>query len=90
MVMAGLSRSEEGMTAGRKPAELEAMVTERLRDNPACAALARLVIVPEGSGGGWSVQAQPRMGMTISDQCTRAIAAVVADLRRAHYLVDSV
>jgi hypothetical protein len=76
------------MTAGKSPAELEAMITERLRDNLACAALARVVIIPEGSEGGWGVHAQPRMGMTILDECTRAINAIVTDLRREHHLVD--
>ena len=76
------------MTAGKSPAELEAMIAERLRDNPACAALARVVVIPEGSEGGWGVHVQPRMGMTILDECRRAVSAVVTDLRREHHIVD--
>ena len=75
------------MTAGKSPAELEAMIMERLRDNPACAALARVVVIAEGSEGGWGVNVQPRMGMTILDECGRAIGAIVTDLRREHHLV---
>jgi hypothetical protein len=77
------------MTTAKSPAELEAMIMEQLRDNPACAALARVVVVAEGSEGGWGVQAQPRMGMTILDECRRAIGAIATDLRRVHHLVDS-
>jgi hypothetical protein len=74
-------------TIGKTATEIEAMIMERLRDNPACAALALVRIIPEGNEGGWSVHAQPRMGMTILDECTRAISAIVTDLRRKHHLV---
>jgi hypothetical protein len=87
--MAGISPARgAGMTAGKSPAELEAMIAERLRDIPACAAVARVVVVPEGSDGGWDANVQPRMGMTILDECRRAIGAIVTDLRREHHLVD--
>jgi hypothetical protein len=75
------------MTVGKSAADLETMIMERLRENPACAALARVQVVPEGDEGGWTVRAQPRMGMTIVNECTRAISAIVADLRRGHRLV---
>jgi hypothetical protein len=68
--------------------EIEALIMERLRENPACAALARVEVVPEGDEGDWGVHAQPRMGMTIVDECKRAIGAVVTDLRRGHRLAE--
>jgi hypothetical protein len=74
------------MTVGKTAAELESMIMERLRDNPGCAALHRVVVVPEGSEGDWGVQAQPRMGMTVLDDCRRAINAIMTDLRRHHHL----
>ena len=64
------------------------MIMEKLRENPACAALARVQVVPEGDEGGWGVHVQPRMGMTILDECTRAISVIVIDLRRGHRLVE--
>jgi hypothetical protein len=70
-------------TISRTATEIEAMIMERLRWNPACAALARVEVVPEGDEGGWDVHAQPRMGMTVLEECMRAIGAVVTDLRRA-------
>ena len=76
------------MTDAKSPAQLVAMIMERIRDNPACAALARVVVVPEGSEGGWGAQAEPRMGMTVLDECRRAIAAIVTDLRHEYHLVD--
>ena len=63
------------------------MIMERLRENPACAALAHVQVVPEGGKGGWGVHSQPRMGMTIQDECTRVISAIVTDLHRGHRLV---
>ena len=83
-----LSTKIESMTAGKSAADLETMIMERLRENPACAALARVQVVPEGNEGGWGVHAQPRMGMIILDECTRTISAVVTDLRRGHRLVE--
>jgi hypothetical protein len=74
------------MTVGKSAAELETMIMERLRDNPRCAALHRVVVVPEGSEGDWRVQAQPRMGMTVLDDCRRAINVIMADLRRHYHL----
>jgi hypothetical protein len=74
------------MTVGKNAAELESMIMERLRDNPGCAALHRVAVVPEGSEGDWRVQAQPRMGMTVLDECSRAINAMITDLRRHHHL----
>ena len=76
------------MAVGKSAADLETMIMDRLRDNPACAALARVQVIPEGDEGGWAVHAQPRMGMTILDECTRAISAIVTDLRRGHRLVE--
>jgi hypothetical protein len=83
-----LSTTIEGTIAGKSAADLETMIMERLRENPACAALARVQVVPEGDEGGWGAHAQPRMGMIILDECTRSISAVVTDLRRGHRLVE--
>jgi hypothetical protein len=74
------------MTVGKNADELESIIMERLRDKPGCAALHRVVVVPEGSEGDWRVQAQPRMGMTVLDDCRRAINAIVTDLRRHYHL----
>ena len=83
-----LSANIESTTIGKSATDLETMIMERLRENPACAALARVQVVPDGDAGGWSVHAQPRMGMIILDECTRTISAVVTDLRRGHRLVE--
>jgi hypothetical protein len=74
------------MSVGKSPAELESMIMERLRDKPGCKALYRVVVAPEGREGGWTAQAEPKMGMTVLDDCTRAINSIVTDLRRDHHL----
>ena len=76
------------MTVGKTATDLEAMIMGRLRENRACAGLARVQVVPEGDEGGWRVHAQPRMGMTVLDECMRAISAIVNDLRREYRLAE--
>jgi hypothetical protein len=59
---------------------------ERLRGKPGCMALYRVVIAPKGREGGWTAQAQPKMGMIVSENRTRAINSIATDLGRDHHL----
>ena len=47
--------------------------------------LFRVVVVPQGAGA-WTTQCQPKMGMTISPACYRAVDAIERDLRRQYHL----
>jgi hypothetical protein len=74
------------MTVGKSAGDLESMLMERLRGNASCAALYRVVVIPEGDEGGWRTRCEAKMGMTILATCERTVNVVAADLRRQYHL----
>jgi hypothetical protein len=73
------------MSIGKTVAQLERKITERLRGSTSLTMLFRVVVVPQGAGA-WTPQCQPKMGMTISPACYRAVDAIERDLRRQYHL----
>jgi hypothetical protein len=74
------------MTASKTATELEAMLTERLRENPSCAALYRVVVTPVGDHGAWTARAETKMGMHIMYECARATNEIAKALSRDYHL----
>ena len=74
------------MTVGKTANELEAMLMERLRENPSCAALYRVVVTPVGDHGAWSARAETKMGMHIMYECARAMNEIAKALSRDYHL----
>jgi hypothetical protein len=73
------------MSIGKTATQLERMITERLRGNPGCFALYRVVVIPQ-AGGAWTTSCEVKMGMTISSDCERTVDAIARDLRRSYHL----
>jgi hypothetical protein len=74
------------MTASKTATELEAMLMERLRGNPSCAALYRVVVTPVGDLGAWNARAETNMGMHIMYECARAANEIAKALSRDYHL----
>ena len=74
------------MTVGKTATELEAILMERLRENPSCAALYRVVVTPVGDHGAWSARAETKMGMHIMYECARAMNEMAKALSRDYHL----
>jgi len=80
------------MTTEKTATELEAMLMERLRENPSCAALYRVVVTPVGNHGAWTARAETKMGIHIMYECARAMNEIAKALGRDYHLrydVDS-
>jgi hypothetical protein len=74
------------MTVGKTAIELEAMLMERLRGNPSCAALYRVVITPIGDHGAWTARAETKMGMHIMYECALAMNEIAKALSGDYHL----
>ena len=74
------------MTTEKTATELEAMLMERLRENPSCAALYRVVVTPVGNHGAWTARAETQMGIHVMYECAREMNEVAKALSRDYDL----
>jgi hypothetical protein len=74
------------MAISKTATELEAMLMERLRNNPFCASLYRVVVTPVGNRGAWTARAETKMGMHIMYDCARAMNEIAEALSREYQL----
>jgi hypothetical protein len=71
---------------GKFARELETLMMDRLRLDPACSDVTGVVVTARGNDGGWGVVATARNGATLTSDAERAKMSAAQELRRDFFL----